>query len=101
MIAYVTMAAAAPSNDPAITWAGVWSLTTIRDQAVSATRRYPGVSQGPKSRARIVTEPAATAQWMEIFHTVVSAASTATLPSIQATYPDSSLGAPRPASRAR
>ena len=57
MIAYVTTAAAAPSTEPAITWAVVWSLTATRDQAVSATSRYAGTSQGPKSSARIVTEP--------------------------------------------
>ena len=37
---------------------------------------------------------------MEIFHTVVMAASTATLPSRQAKYPDNSVGAPNPAKSA-
>ena len=83
MIAYVTTAAAAPRTEPAITWAAVWSFSTTRDQAVSATSRYAGASHGPKSSVRIVTDPEATAQWMEIFHTVVIAASTATLPSMQ------------------
>jgi hypothetical protein len=63
----------------------VWSFTTTRDQAVSATSRYAGATAGPNSRARIVTDPEATAQWMEIFHSVVIAASTATLASMQPT----------------
>src|SRR6202020_2714840 len=92
-------AATAPSTEPAITWAVVWSLTATRDQPVSATSRYAGSSHGPKSSARIVTEPDATAQWMEIFHTVVIAASTAMLPSMQPKYPDNSVGAPSPTIR--
>ena len=61
----------------------MWSFTATRDQAVRATSRKAGVTQGPSSRARIVTEPEATAQWMEIFQSVVIAASTATLASMQ------------------
>jgi hypothetical protein len=37
-------------------------------------------------KARIATEPEATAQWIEIFHTAVIAASSATLASMHATY---------------
>ena len=62
----------------------MWSLTATRDQPSSATSAYPGSTSGPKVRARIATEPDATAQWMEIFHTVVMAASTATLASMKA-----------------
>jgi hypothetical protein len=41
-----------------------------------------------------VTDPEATAQWMEIFHTVVMPASTATLASMHPRYHDSCGGAP-------
>jgi hypothetical protein len=100
MSAYVTTAATRPSSEPMTTWAVVWSFSTTRDQPVSATSRYAGTSQGPNSSARIVTEPEATAQWMEIFHTVVMAASAATLPSMHPKYPDNSAGAPSPISNA-
>ena len=46
----------------AITCAVEWSLSATRDQPVSATSRYAGISQAPNSSARIVTEPDATAQ---------------------------------------
>src|SRR5580693_1680793 len=59
------------------------------------------MTRGPYIRPRIVTEPQATAQWIEIFQTVVMAASTATLTSMQPKYPDSSGGAPSPTSSAR
>jgi len=49
----------------------------------------------------MATEPEATAQWMEIFHTVVMTASTATLVSMKARYPVTMTGAPRTISRIR
>src|SRR5580700_9399018 len=59
------------------------------------------MTSGPYIRPRIVTEPQATAQWIEIFQTVVMAASTATLTSMQPKYPDSSGGAPSATSSTR
>src|SRR5580700_6605051 len=59
------------------------------------------MTRGPYIRPRIVTEPQATAQWIEIFQTVVMAASTATLTSMQPKYPDSSGGAPSATSSTR
>src|SRR5215472_5583660 len=49
----------------------------------------------------MVTEPEATAQWMEIFHAVVIAVSTATLRSMHPMYPDNSGGAPSATSSTR
>ncbi len=72
----------------------MWSPSATRDQHSSATSTYPSSTSGPNDSARIATEPDATAQWIEIFHTNVIAASTATLPSMKARYPVSSRGAP-------
>jgi hypothetical protein len=62
----------------------VWSRSTTRDHAVRATRAYPNTTHEPNSSVRIVTDPAATAQWMEIFHAVVITAIAATDPSMHA-----------------
>ncbi len=62
----------------------MWSFTATRDQQSSPTSAYAGSTSGPNVKARIATEPDATAQWIEIFHTVVMAASTATLASMKA-----------------
>jgi hypothetical protein len=62
----------------------VWSFTATRAQPSRATSTYPGSTNGPYIKNNRVTEPDATAQWIEIFHTTVTKASTATLASMKA-----------------
>jgi len=76
----------------------VWSRSSTRDHAVTATSRYAGITHSPYSSVSRVTAPEATAQWMEIFQAAVIAASTATLASMHPKYQVSWGGAPPVAS---
>ncbi len=92
-------ATTAPTAAPTSTWASVWSPSRTLDQPTSAISGAVSSSTGPRTSARMAHEPAATAEWTDIFHQWFTAAATRSPTPPAATPASSERGACNATSR--